>query len=93
MAAIEKASGDKEVFMDEVIFRMLLNQNDSSLAIKAEDQDALKVVGTIGIIGSILTAFTELGNEILSSIIGNATSFYAQMFFYRVVLQMLHQCY
>lgn len=89
-AAVEKASGDKE-YKDQVVYHMISNMsgNNSSLALNKEDIDTVQTVGVLGVIGAVLGSFVGLGNSVLSSIANNAASFYAQMFFYRMILQML----
>ena len=85
---VNKASGD-ENFIDEVVFRMITNLNDSGMAMHQEDRDTVETIGTLGIIGAVFSAFVGLGDSVFSDITNNTASFYAQMFFYRVVLQML----
>lgn len=63
--------------------------NNSGLALQTEDKDAAGSIGVLGIIGAVLGSLVGLNSSVLSSITDNAASFYAQMFFYRVVLQML----
>ena len=89
-ATVEKASGDKE-YKDQVVYHMISNlqKNNSSAALNKEDIDAVERVGVLGIIGAVLGSFVGLGDSVLSSIANNAASFYAQMFFYRMILQML----
>ena len=89
-AAVAKASGNKE-FYDHVIYRMVANMpgNNTSLALNAEDKDTAQTIGVLGVIGAVLGSFVGLGGNVLSSIADNAASFYAQMFFYRMILQML----
>ncbi len=89
-AAVAKASGNKE-FYDHVIYRMVANMpgNNTSLALNAEDKDTAQAIGVLGVIGAVLGSFVGLGGNVLSSIADNAASFYAQMFFYRMILQML----
>ena len=89
-AAVAKASGNKE-FYDHVIYRMVANipGNNTSLALNAEDKDTAQTIGVLGVIGAVLGSFVGLGGNVLSSIADNAASFYAQMFFYRMILQML----
>ena len=88
-AAIENASQNKE-FWDYVIYRMFSNvPGNSGLALQSEDKDSLGTVGVLGLIGAVLGSFVGLGSTVLSSIMDNAASFYASMFFYRVMLQML----
>ena len=88
-ASIERATGADEAFWHNVVFRAVYNTNNSSLALNAEDRGNIERIGILGIIGTILGSFVGMGDDILSNIVGNAVSFYAQMFFYRVILQML----
>ena len=89
-SAINKASGNKD-FKDQVVYHMISNmpENNASLALNAADKDTAQTVGVLGIIGAVLGSFVGLGGNVLSSIADNAASFYAQMFFYRMILQML----
>ena len=89
-SAINKASGNKD-FKDQVVYHMISNmpENNASLALNKEDKDAAQTIGVLGVIGAVLGSFVGLGNNVLSSIADNAASFYAQMFFYRMILQML----
>jgi membrane protein len=89
-ATVEKASGDKE-FKDQVVYHMIGNMqdNNASLALNKSDIDTVKTVGVLGVIGAVLGSFVGLGGNVLSSIADNGASFYAQMFFYRMILQML----
>ena len=89
-SAINKASGNKD-FKDQVVYHMISNmpENNHSLALNAADKDTAQTVGVLGIIGAVLGSFVGLGGNVLSSIADNAASFYAQMFFYRMILQML----
>jgi membrane protein len=89
-SAINKASGNKD-FKDQVVYHMISNMpgNNTSLALNAEDKDTAQTIGVLGVIGAVLGSFVGLGGNVLSSIADNAASFYAQMFFYRMILQML----
>ena len=88
-AAIDKAIGADDAFAHNLVFRGIYNTNNSNLALNTEDKNNLESLGMLGIIGAVLGSFVGLGDSVLSSIANNAASFYAQMFFYRVVLQML----
>lgn len=86
-AAVSQAVNDSN-FHDEVIYRMLAHKNKSGLALNREDVEKVAGLGTLGIIGSVLSFFTSKA-DVLGSIASNATGFYAQMFFYRVIIQLL----
>ena len=88
-AAIDKAIEADDAFSHSVVFRAIYNTNNSSLALQAEDRKNIEGIGVLGVVGTILGSFVGMGDDILSNIVGNAVSFYAQMFFYRVILQML----
>ncbi len=89
-SAVAEASGDKE-FKDLVVYYMISNmpENSASLALNTEDKETAQSVAVLGIIGAVLGSFVGLGGDVLSSIANNAASFYAEMFFYRMILQML----
>lgn len=86
-AAVANAVNDPN-FHDEVVYRMLSYQNKSGVALSREDKLSVVGYGVVGIIGSILSFFTSKA-DVLGSIASNASSFYAQMFFYRVLIQLL----
>lgn len=79
--------GDK--FHDDLVYTATTNVNNSSgLRLNRPDREAMATVSTLGIVGAVLSVFSG-GNNVLSAIADSALSFYASMFFYRVMLQML----
>lgn len=86
-AAVLNAVDDAN-FHDEVVYRMLSYQNKSGLGLSREDKQKAGGLGALGVIGSILSFFTGK-SDVLGSIASNASGFYAQMFFYRVLIQLL----
>lgn len=87
IAQAKGAYGEK--FEDDLVYYATNNINAATkLALNREDRDSASTIGTLGIVGALLSVFTSKA-DVLGAIADNAVNFYAQMFFFRVLLQML----
>ena len=87
-AAEEKYGDNGKKFHDDLVYSSINNvNNSSSLSLNRSDRQAVGTISTLGIVGSVLSIFT--GSNVLSTVADNAANFYASMFFYSVLLQML----
>ena len=78
-----------EKFDDDLVYYGINNTNAATkLALSREDRDNASTIGALGIVGALLSVFSSKA-DVLGAIADNAVNFYAQMFFYRVLLQML----
>ena len=87
LKTIAEQYGDK--FYDDLVYIGTTNINESeSVALRREDREKAGTIGVLGVVGAVLSIFTGKA-DVLGSIADSAVGFYAQMFFYRVLLQML----
>lgn len=79
----------EEQLEDNLLSAGLVNINQpGELSMHDKDRQKVATIGTLGVVGAVLSVFMGKA-EVLTAIADNAASFYAQMFFYRVLLQML----
>lgn len=87
IANAEIAYGKK--FYDDLIYYGITNVNRANtLALSREDRKNAETIGALGVVGAVLSIFTGKA-DVLGAIADNAVNFYAQMFFFRVLLQLL----
>ena len=86
IAAAEKKYGEE--LKDDLVYHALQKSNQGSL-MNREDKEHAQTIGVLGIVGAIISTFLGGNTSVLSSIANSAASFYTQMFFYRVMMQIL----
>lgn len=84
--ATEKEYGEE--LKDDLVYYALREGNQGSL-MHREDREHAKTFSVLGIVGALLSTFLGGNTSVLSSIANSAVGFYTQMFFYRVMMQML----
>lgn len=76
-------------FYDDLVYYGITNVNRANtLALSREDRKNAETIGALGVVGAVLSVFTGKA-DVLGAIADNAVNFYAQMFFFRVLLQLL----